>query len=429
VSLVSLARLHAPGLLPEHERLGAFQDQQVRGIVAHAAQSVPYYRELFRDAGIAPDDVRGVADLPAIPASTKDDLRRCPESRRTAADHARLIRHMTNGSSGKPFRVVRTHGEELALGAVRELAKARLGARPWHRAAWLLDPAFVGGRRLLPARLGACVGLFRVHGLDPEHRREELAEQLIRLAPEVVCGYTSVVAQVASALSEVTSSWRPRCVFTGGETLSPAAQHKIEAGFGVPVSDLYAASEFNLLAYDCPGGANTMHAAEDGVILEVVCDGHRAAPGEAGSVVATALHSRAMPFIRYDTGDRAIRGPQPCPCGWPGTTLLSVEGRVIEMFRLPDGRLLHPVAVVGATAGAEHGWVDEHRLIQEREDLIIMQLVPLREPSERNLQEIRATAQSVLGPDVQLRVELIPGLPDEPGQKRRPFISRVAGGI
>ena len=424
MSLLSLGRLYAAGVAVDSERLRAFQNRHLLRVLDHAARSVPYYRDLLRDAGVADGKVRGVEELATIPMSSKDDLRRWPESERTAAGNRRLVRQMTNGSSGKPFTVLRTPEEELTLGALRELAKARLGARPWHRSALLLEPSF-GGRRLLPGRVGARVGLFRLHHLDPRRPWEELACELIRLSPDVVTGYTSVVAHVASLVGERTPSWRPRCLFAGGETLTLAARRRIAAGFSVPVFNLYAAAEFNLLAYDCPRGAEAMHVCDEGLILEVIRDGRPAGVGEAGSVVGTGLHSQVMPLIRYDTGDRAVRGPQPCPCGWAGTTLLAVEGRVIETFRLPGGRSLHPVSIVGAIAETEQGWVDEHRLIQEEEDLVTVLLVPLRQPAESQLQEIRARAETVLGPDVRLRVELVDRLPDEPGPKRRPFISRV----
>ena len=425
MSLTSVSRLYARGLAPGEARLRDFQDRRLRAVLTSAAESVPYFRELFRRADVDPAQVRGAEELPMIPVSTKDDLRRWPESERIVAEHRRLIRRMTNGSSGTPFGVLRTPEEEFTLSLLRELAQVRSGALPWDRRATLLESSFAGGR-LLPARLAARVGLFRLHRLDPQMPREKLAAHLIGLAPEVVMGYASVVANLALSLAERAPTWRPRVMFTGGETLDDAARTRIDAAFRASVCNLYASAECNLLASDCPQGAKTMHICDEGVVLEVIHKGRPAAVGEAGNVVATALHSSAMPFIRYDTGDQAVRGPQPCPCGWPGTTLLSVEGRVIETFRLPGGRWLHPVSIVAAIAAAEQGWVDEHRLVQEEEDLVAIQLVPLHEPPDRKLDEIYTRASRVLGPEVRLRVELVDRVPAEPGRKRRPFISRVS---
>jgi phenylacetate-coenzyme A ligase PaaK-like adenylate-forming protein len=219
---------------------------------------------------------------------------------------------MTNGSSGKPFSVLRTPEENSR--SARCVSWRRPGlARPWHSAALLHDASFTGPR-LLPGRVGARVGLFRLRHLDPMRSREELAAELIRLSPDVVSGYASVVAHVASSVGErgragahdaclraVRCSAPPR-----GERSRPVLE---------PLPPTSGAAELNLLAHDCPRGAGTMHVCDEGLILEVICDGRPAQVGEAGSVVATALHSHAMPFIRYETGDRAIRGPDPARAG------------------------------------------------------------------------------------------------------------------
>ena len=427
MTLISLGSLYARGAGRHGERLRAFQDRRLRDVVTRA-RSVPYYRELLDGAGIEPGDVGAVDEIAMIPSSSKDDLRRWPESERlSAGSRRRLIRRATTGSTGKPFSVLRTLNEELAVGGLWELALARIGARPHQLSVALLDPAFE--RRVLPRRVAERVGLFRRHHLDARLPREDLAAELIGTSPDLVVGYVSMLARAASVLGQrPTGGWRPRFVFTAGETLTASARRLIESGFGTRPFNMYGAAELGVLAYDCPSGARTMHVCDEGLILEVRRDGRPANPGEAGEVVGTALHSRAMPFIRYETGDRAVRGPQPCPCGWPGTTLLSVEGRLIETFRLPGGRWLHPVTIVGAIADLELGWADEHRLIQEDEDLVVMQFVPLREPAKKELTEIRSRAAAILGPEVRLRVELVDRLAEVPGPKRRPFISRLSEG-
>ena len=56
-------------------RIAEHQDTLVRDQVRHAFDQVPFYRDRWRAAGIAPDDIRGVADLPLLPITTKADVR------------------------------------------------------------------------------------------------------------------------------------------------------------------------------------------------------------------------------------------------------------------------------------------------------------------------------------------------------------------
>src|SRR5688572_22163842 len=47
--------------------LQAYQDERLREIVRSAYDTVPYYRDVMRAAGLTPDDVKTRADLPKLP--------------------------------------------------------------------------------------------------------------------------------------------------------------------------------------------------------------------------------------------------------------------------------------------------------------------------------------------------------------------------
>src|SRR5262245_29831044 len=48
---------------------------RLRPLLAHAGAHVAYYRDLFRTADVAPDDIRTLADLGRVPTTTKAALR------------------------------------------------------------------------------------------------------------------------------------------------------------------------------------------------------------------------------------------------------------------------------------------------------------------------------------------------------------------
>ena len=79
------------------------------------------------------------------------------------------------------------------------------------------------------------------------------------------------------------------------------------------------------------------HVSDDVVILEVLANGRPAQIGERGEVVATALHSFNMPFIRYRLGDIVTRGKTACNCGRSCSTIESVQGRMNDFFPTADG--------------------------------------------------------------------------------------------
>jgi len=58
--------------------LEAFRDARLREVFRHAWERVPYYRRRFERHGLGPDDVRGVADLAALPITCKEDVQGLP---------------------------------------------------------------------------------------------------------------------------------------------------------------------------------------------------------------------------------------------------------------------------------------------------------------------------------------------------------------
>jgi phenylacetate-CoA ligase len=337
-----------------------------------------------------------------------------------------LTSRLTSGSTGQPFRVSRTRTEEWILGAIRARGNFASGLTPRDRVVVLQEGSFVGTRRL-PGRVAQRLGLFRGMVVDPSRPPEAVAAALVALAPDVVAGYTSALAGVARKLGGDWGGATPlRTVRSGGEVLSPVVRRRIEAGFGAPVRDHYGAFEFNQLATECRDGSGLMHLNELGSILEVLEDGQPVGVGERGEVVITGLHSYAMPFLRYRNGDLAVRGPSPCACGWPGSTIESIDGRVVEHFLLPRGRWLHPVCIIGPMLKLELAWVERHQVVQERENVVVMRIEPLRPPLAHEVHALETIGREVLGSEVRFRVELVDDLAPAPGQKSRPFVSLSA---
>src|SRR3954447_18319104 len=100
-------RRHADGSQTE---LKSFQDAQLRRLVCHAYESVPFYRKLFDRHRLHPRHIRGTKDLELIPIISKQDMRGLPAENLLAQglEPSRLLTARTSGSSGEPFVIRRT---------------------------------------------------------------------------------------------------------------------------------------------------------------------------------------------------------------------------------------------------------------------------------------------------------------------------------
>ena len=80
------------------------------------------------------------------------------------------------------------------------------------------------------------------------------------------------------------------------------------------------------------------HPADRHLVLELLTDeGRPARPGEMGCVIATLPFNRAMPLIRYETGDYATLAESNA-CSRSTEALKQIIGRERNLFKLPGGR-------------------------------------------------------------------------------------------
>ena len=112
------------------EQICDFQDRKLQQIVHHAYESVPYYRQMFDELGLHPQDIRSQQDLSKLPILTKDDVQRNYEeliSRRFKRRDLHI--NLTSGTTGKPLAIYLTHEALQFQWAVWWRHRARFGLK------------------------------------------------------------------------------------------------------------------------------------------------------------------------------------------------------------------------------------------------------------------------------------------------------------
>ncbi|HXJ83139.1 MAG TPA: hypothetical protein VMS64_31205 [Candidatus Methylomirabilis sp.] len=421
-------RIPTLSLLPRLGRVGradllAFRDAQLRRLVRHAYDRVPHYRRQFDDHGVRPEDIRTADDLPRLPLTTREELQALPLSDRLerGADPERLITRETSGTSGRPMTLYRTWVEARIITAIRLRALHDFGARPLDRRANIVVERHVPHphNRRRPQRALMALGVFPKIDLELREGLPAILEALCRWQPDLLFGYPSVLARLASLLTdEARAVLRPRLIIAGAEAMTPLMRQQIADGFGTEVRDWYGANEVALMGCEC-AQTGLFHVAEHGVVLEVLAEGRPAAVGEAGRVVVTGLHGFAMPFVRYLVGDIVVRGPEPCPCGAPFSTIAAIEGRVWDTLRMADGRVVHPNRLARIIATVGRRWVEQFQIVQDRPDRVVLQVIPLAPLTEGDLAGLRKTASDVVGPGTELVIRLVDHIEPEASGKFR----------
>jgi phenylacetate-CoA ligase len=241
--------------------------------------------------------------------------------------------------------------------------------------------------------------------MGPEEM-ERFARVLARFRPRIIRGYASALVLFSRHLqSRPHPLPEPVGIISCAETLTDPMRQEVERAFGATVFDRYGSREFGVIASQCERGM--YHVNTRGVYVEIL-DGRRpAAPGSAGRVVITGLASRAMPLIRYDTGDVAevpVEGR--CGCGRGLPLIGRVYGRAADFIAAPDGRLVHGEFFTHLFYGRD--CVREFALHQDTTGALLLSVVGEGETLQTQLEEVVEAIHERLGGQVSLSVQLVP---------------------
>jgi phenylacetate-CoA ligase len=315
--------------------------ERLSRLLFHVARNNPFYGRRLQDVGIEWADPILQLDpygaLAALPPFSKLELRHAAAR---ALDGGELRNEwyssVSSGSTGEPFRV---YYEPRAWARLKYLIKLRArhacGVRPTDRVA-LLDASLPGtGSPLLQWGRWA-----RISVLQPA---SSVAAALRDFGPDVVYGLPSALLEVGHLLARQGQNLPVRAVFGTGELLQRSAREALSNAFRAPVYDVYGTSETKEIAWQCSHGG--MHVNADVVRLEVVDDfGRGVSSGIEGDLVATVLVNRAMPLLRYRTGDRGTLLSEACTCGCSLPLLGVVTGRIADVLVLGNGHRISPYA-------------------------------------------------------------------------------------
>jgi len=338
-----------------YEGLERYRNKQFKKIVRYA-YDVPVYRKKYKEAGVHPDDIKGIEDIKKLPFITKDDFRKnFPDGIvHPSFDIKKAHLVSTSGSTGQPVSIYTdTYTIIKALfGFLRELKEYDVN---WRKtkisiiadvAPHAVEEVYLRGN-VMPA-IRKVLSLKNLQILHVGEEPEKLMKKIDEFNPEFLGGYPGVLRALAVLKRQGHGkNVNPRVMSSSGAVLDDYTKKYIEDAFDAKIYDVYGSTEAGPVAFECKKGNYHIHS--DMVHLEFLDDnGNDVAAGEPGHVVVTKLYGRGTPVIRY-TGMNDILIPmdKKCDCGINTEIIGRVEGRRADAIVLPDGRIIPPLSITG----------------------------------------------------------------------------------
>lgn len=399
------------------EDLERLQWKKLKAIITHAYEHVPYYRSLFKMADVTPFDIKSPEDMLRIPITTKEDFRENFPENVIAKNIGRKnwILNSTSGSTGSPFEFIIDRNlidvERATLLRGYRWAGLEFGDR--FITIWGSHNESLGRRvfeRYIKRRL-----MLSAFGLD-DGSMAEYVRISRRYRPCLIEGYASAVIKFSEyVLEKRINDIQINSVITSAENLIDSHRATIESALKCKVFDRYGSREFGTVAHECEKHEG-LHVNTENFFVEFVDEDGKPVDGKSGRMIVTSFDNLAMPFIRYETGDLGTPTERKCSCGRGLPILDSVDGRVTDFIHVSSRKI--PFLFFNYFFEGYGKLIREFQVIQKREDLIQVLIVPSDSFNMNTEESIKSGLEKNLGGSTRVYVELVEAIPLEKSGKR-----------
>jgi len=349
-------------IYPQAHEVTQLQEQKLRELLTYVNAHSPFYKELFAKHGVNASEIKTLADLPAIPPTTKDDLQQRNDDFLCVPREQVIEYTSTSGTLGRPVTIALTEKdlERLAYNEYNSFLCADGAKEDTYQLMLTLDRQFMAGIAyyLGIRRIGA--GIIRLGPGVPALQWETIQ----RLKPTAIVAVPSFILKLIAYAKDAgndinkTSVKKAICI---GENIRNndfsfnILGKKITENWDIHLYSTYASTEMQTAFTECGEGKGG-HYQPELVIVELLDENdQQVEPGTPGEVTVTTLGVEGMPLLRYKTGDICMYFDEPCGCGRSSLRLSSVLGRKKQMIKF-KGTTLYPPALFD--------------LLNEREEII-----------------------------------------------------------
>ena len=400
--------------------------KEIQRIYRHAYESVPFYRDRFKKAGLGLDSIKEIEDLKKVPVLEKRDIHNHWKSFVSENNpDGRLYAVQTSGSTGRALNFYMTKRALSFQWAVWWRLRTRFGIRYGDKSLNFIGKAVVPLNQKNPP-------FWRVNKAQNQHlvNMQHIKAQNIKYLVDYInrerfiffSGYPNILYTFCTLVENLGHKieYPPKMVFTGAEILLERQKNCIERVLGCIVTDQYGFAE----------GAGNASKCEHGLFHEDFEYGHlepldpvQTGPTSfSGKILATGFSNYGMPFIRYDVGDRATWSTEKCGCGRNSDVITSIDGRNEDVIVTPEGASmqLHSYFYKGMTE------ISECQVVQYQLGEMVFRIVPRENYTPAVELNLRKKVKKFISPGIDIKFEYVDEIERTESGKIKMVVSHLA---
>ena len=383
-----------------------YQNRRLRDLIEFSAKRVPFYRDYINDLG---------ADISEL--NSRDDLRNLPVIREIdlVENTERFLSFNSRGGWNRLNPSDHEAESRIALDRQTLMEEGALIARHCENSGFRIGAPQVSFVETIPGRerdefyYDKTSNRFYLSAANLGRRNlPDYCAKIKALKTGFVFGYPGSLEAFADYVLEWEIDIKFQGVITHGEVLSAEVREKIERAFETKVYDLY---RYRLpvagmgQCHYCDG----YHLFSEFCIIELVDFEGRPVREKngLGRIVVTNLTNRALPLIRFETGDIAVYDGDECDCGMGTPKIVKeVVGTRDDILISSDGGYVRPDILRDALSRAGYSRPGYQLVQKNRYDF---KLTLVRDPdySAEKLDRINECLLDKLGENTRLTIKMV----------------------
>lgn len=404
------------------QQIKNYQLQQLNEILNHAKKFVPYYTTKFKKKNNVSSKLNSLSDLQHLPMLRKNHIREhIEELKATNYPTIAFKETRTGGATGKPLMFYIEKARWLSKHfAFNKVYMQQAGYKSTDKII-----SITGKKK--PIQYHPFLLTLEFSSIQMNQQNlSQYATKTFSFQPQFITSYPSALYIFTNYL---TGKNKPlpkiKAIFTHGETLFDWQQRLFEQRYNCPVYDQYGHREQCVFATSC-SKSNLYHIFPQYGIVELINEKGKTitSPGQIGEIVATSLHSKIFPFIRYKTGDLAELSSKKCSCERNYPLLKKIIGRKQDFLFTKNNDII-PLTGLYHLIAESSKEIRECQLVQEREGDLIIRLVKDKAWTRNEQKTFEEHLQNQIGDIFNITFDFVDHIPRTTNGKYRYLIQKI----
>ncbi|WP_245208808.1 phenylacetate--CoA ligase family protein [Gottfriedia endophytica] len=408
-------------------QISEFQNMQLKLLIKHAYENVPYYTEVFNEYGIRVEDIQDTGDLKKLPLINKEIIKNNKDKFIAKNfNFTQLNKISTGGTTSGPMEFFDTHTT-----VNREMAFFH---RIWNNYGY--------NDQLCLVLRGDAESSEKLYKYNPykklisintrninDHKMKGIIEIINKYKPPYLQAYPSLIYLLSKYINEHDLSRKIpnfKAIFCSSEKMYDFQRDEIKRAFSTVVIDYYGHSERTALMEYCPICKMYHVIPEYGVIEFLDKSGNsNDVENHLTEIVGTSFNNYAFPLIRYQTFDIATMSGSNYKnkCNKPYVSIKEIDGRSGDFLITKDGKLYSPTILDFAIYYIPN--FKEMQLVQHDYEQLEVLIVPSKSYKKDEGNRFVAELQKRIDTKMNIYITLVNQIERPSNQKHRFVVSKI----